>query len=65
MRSAVQEGTNVKTIRFVKEIFHQADTNGGDDLDIDEFATAFKEKLHTEDGSDEVCVLQRYVNCIW
>ena len=44
---------DVDTIQYIQSVFKQADTDGGGDLDENEFVTAFAGKLHSNEGSDE------------
>jgi hypothetical protein len=53
-QSSVKD-VNVTTIEHIREIFRNADQNGGGDLDETEFINALTGKLSTADGSGPVC----------
>jgi EF hand len=44
---------DIETIKYIQGVFHQADKNGGGDLDEEEFIQAFMGKLSSPDGLDQ------------
>ena len=50
-----QSPIDVDTIRYIQQVFCDADKNGGGDLDEDEFIAAFRGKLQSAEGGSAVC----------
>ena len=53
-QTAQAQATTASTIEHIRSIFDAADANGGGDLDEDEFISAFRGKLSSDDGGDDV-----------
>lgn len=56
-----QSPIDVDTIKYIQQVFREADKNGGGDLDEEEFIAAFTGKLNSAEGGDAVRTLRSSV----